>query len=182
MKQSTKTMIKVTAGVLAALFVVLAVILVASYQSNGQRNSTVDFELNHNEGMVVSYASQNSMRLTNLSATTQNSEGVTLSATILPETAIDKTVLWEISWKNSESEWASGKTIDDYVTISETTTASGESITVNCLKDFGEQVVIKAVANSDDKVNAVCLVDSNVEDEKDMRLNDRLKLRFVELE
>lgn len=159
MKQSTKTIIKVTAGVLAALFVVLAVILVASYQSNGQRNSTVDFELNHNEGMVVSYASQNSMRLTNLSATTQNSEGVTLSATILPETAIDKTVLWEISWKNPESEWASGKTIDDYVTISETTTASGESITVNCLKDFGEQVVIKAVANSDDKVNAVCLVD-----------------------
>ena len=63
MKQSTKTIIKVTAGVLAALFVVLAVILVASYQSNGQRNSTVDFELNHNEGMVVSYASQNSMRL-----------------------------------------------------------------------------------------------------------------------
>lgn len=49
MKQSTKTIIKVTAGVLAALFVVLAVILVASYQSNGQRNSTVDFELNHNE-------------------------------------------------------------------------------------------------------------------------------------
>ena len=113
MKQSTKTIIKVTAGVLAALFVVLAVILVVSYQSNGQRNSTVDFELNHNEGMVVSYASQNSMRLTNLSATTQNSEGVTLSATILPETAIDKTVLWEISWKNPESEWASGKTIDD---------------------------------------------------------------------
>lgn len=58
MKQSTKTIIKVTAGVLAALFVVLAVILVASYQSNGQRNSTVDFELNHNEGMVVSYASR----------------------------------------------------------------------------------------------------------------------------
>ena len=30
--------------------------------------------------------------------------------------------------------------------------------------------------------DAVTWVDSNVEDEKDMRLNDRLKLRFVELE
>ena len=38
------------------------------------------------------------------------SEGITLTATVLPETAVNKNVMWGVSFANSSSAWATGKT------------------------------------------------------------------------
>lgn len=82
----------------------------------------------------------------------------TLAATIKPETAENKTVNWSIAWSNANSEWAKGKTVTDYVTLSEETSESGENITVTCLKDFGESIQITAVSAGDETIKVVCPV------------------------
>ena len=71
----------------------------------------------------------------------------TLTATITPSNATNKALDWSVSFVNPESEWASGKTVTDYVTV--TPTADGAlTASVACLKDFGEQ--IKVIATSRD--------------------------------
>ena len=69
------------------------------------------------------------------------SEGITLTATISPETADNKSVDWSVSFVNPSSSWASGKTVTDYVTV--TPTSDGAlTANVNCLKAFGEQIKV----------------------------------------
>ena len=66
----------------------------------------------------------------------------TLTATILPEEAFDKSVDWSIAWQNAGSAWASGKNVSDYYSI---TATSDGSCTANavCKQAFAEPVIIK---------------------------------------
>ena len=60
-------------------------------------------------------------------------DGITLKATIDPDTAANQNVDWSVSFVNPSSSWASGKTITDYVTV--TPTSDGAlTATVQCLK------------------------------------------------
>lgn len=84
---------------------------------------------------------------------------VTLTATLEPEYATDKRVDWSIAWKNAASEWATGKTVTDYVTV--TPTEDG-ALTANvaCLKAFAEQIVITVSARDEESdAQATCNVD-----------------------
>lgn len=83
----------------------------------------------------------------------------TLTATVEPEEATNKTILFSTAFKDPGSSWASGKNVEDYVTISKTTVASGENISVSCLQAFGEQIVVKACAEEDSAIYAECTVD-----------------------
>ncbi len=83
----------------------------------------------------------------------------TLSATIKPNAAVDKTIKWSVAWQNGNSEWANDKNVTDYLTINTDTTQSGENITVTCLKDFGEVIEITACSSEDETKKAVCTVD-----------------------
>lgn len=44
------------------------------------------------------------------------SEGITLMATIRPESAENKAVDWDKAFVNPSSSWAKGKDVSDYVT------------------------------------------------------------------
>ena len=62
-----------------------------------------------------------------------------LTATVTPENATNKAVDWAVAFVNPSGEWATGKTVTDYVTV--TPTADGAlTANVECVKDFGEQV------------------------------------------
>lgn len=96
------------------------------------------------------------------SATTRDSasasDGVTVTATVLPETAIDKSVTWNVAFANAESEWASGKTATDYLTV---TPDEGDSriAVLTCNEAFGEQIVLTCASVSDPTKTATCTVD-----------------------
>ena len=85
-------------------------------------------------------------------------DAVTLTATVLPENASDKRVDWTIRFKNASSEWASGKTVTDYVTVTPESDGANKA-TVQCLQDFGEQIEVVATSRDNASAYAVCTVD-----------------------
>lgn len=81
-----------------------------------------------------------------------------LTATITPENATNKAVDWTIAFVNPSSEWASGKTVTDYVTV--TPTSDGAlTANVECVKDFGEQVRVTVISRDNTSVTANATVD-----------------------
>ena len=86
------------------------------------------------------------------------SEGITLTATVSPETADNKTVDWAVSFVNPSSSWASGKTVTDYVMV--TPTSDGAlTANVNCLKAFGEQIKVTVTSRVNPEAKAECTLD-----------------------
>ena len=86
------------------------------------------------------------------------SEGITLTATVSPETADNKAVDWAVSFINPSSSWASGKTVTDYVTV--TPTSDGAlTANVNCLKAFGEQIKVTVTSRVNPEAKAECTLD-----------------------
>ena len=64
---------------------------------------------------------------------------------------------WSVAFNDPASEWATGKTVTDYVTVTpgETTLTA----TVQCLQPFGEQIIVTVSADEFDDVSATCTVD-----------------------
>lgn len=81
-----------------------------------------------------------------------------LTATITPENATNKAVDWTIAFVNAESEWATGKTVTDYVTVTPT---SDGALTANvaCFQAFGEQIKVTVMSRDNPEATATCLVD-----------------------
>ena len=81
-----------------------------------------------------------------------------LTATVTPENATNKAVDWAVSFVNPSGEWATGKTVTDYVTV--TPTADGAlTANVECVKDFGEQVRVTVTSRDNTSVKANATVD-----------------------
>ncbi|MDE6491893.1 MAG: hypothetical protein K2L37_01935, partial [Lactobacillus sp.] len=82
----------------------------------------------------------------------------TLKATVTPADADDKTVDWSVTFSNSASAWANGKTVTDYVTITPTTDGA-LTATAECKAAFGEQIIITVTARANKEAKATCTVD-----------------------
>ena len=81
-----------------------------------------------------------------------------LTATIGPDYATNKNVIWTVDWKNPEATWAKGKTVTDYVTVTPTSDGANTAVVAN-LKAFSEQVIITVKSESDPEVFATATVD-----------------------
>ena len=85
-------------------------------------------------------------------------EGITLTATVSPETADNKAVDWSVAFVNPSSSWAKGKNVADYVTV--TPTSDGAlTANVNCLKAFGEQIKVTVTSRVNSEAKAECTLD-----------------------
>jgi hypothetical protein len=81
---------------------------------------------------------------------------VLLTATVMPEDVENKSVDWTIEWQTPESEYASGKTVTDYCTV--TPTADGAlTAKVRCLQPFEAYIDVKATTR-EGGYTAVCTV------------------------
>ncbi|MBQ9704224.1 MAG: hypothetical protein IJV68_06745 [Clostridia bacterium] len=82
-------------------------------------------------------------------------EGITLVATVEPSYATKTAVDWTVSFANPESEWATGKTVTDYVTI--TPTEDGAlTATLECIAPFGEQIIVSVVSREKPEISDTC--------------------------
>ena len=85
-------------------------------------------------------------------------DSVTLTATVKPDSAADKSVDWAVAFVNPSSEWATGKTVTDYVTVTPSSDGS-TTATVKCLQPFGEQIKITVTSRMNTEATASCTVD-----------------------
>ena len=82
-------------------------------------------------------------------ATDYEGETLTITATVSPDNSADNTGLdWSMAFKNPSSAWATGKTLADYMTLtpSGTDAAGSKTVSVKCLKPFGEHIVLTATS------------------------------------
>ena len=82
-------------------------------------------------------------------------EGITLVASVEPSYATKIAVDWIVSFTNPESEWATGKTVTDYVTVTPTEDGS-LTATLECLQPFGEQIIVKVVSRENAEISDTC--------------------------
>lgn len=94
----------------------------------------------------------------NYGVSTQAENAYTLTAEVLPEYAADKSLNWSVSWLYGESEWATDKDVNDYVTITPTTDGALTAV-CSCLQDFGEPVTLTVSSRSNPSVSATCNID-----------------------
>jgi hypothetical protein len=80
-----------------------------------------------------------------------------LTAVITPDSARDKYVSWSVAWATPNSDFASGKTVTEYVTVTPESDGSLKS-TVTCLKAFGSDKINVVVTTRDGGFTATCIV------------------------
>lgn len=87
-------------------------------------------------------------------------DSVTVNATIEPYNADVRTVAFTAAWKNASSSWASGKSVGDYLTVTQQSENSTKA-EIKCLQPFGEQIVVSVVVTGLDSSSATadCTVD-----------------------
>lgn len=82
----------------------------------------------------------------------------TLTATVQPADAANKAIDWSVAFTDAGDEWASGKTVTDYVTV--TPTSDGAlTATVANIAAFGEQITVKATSRDNSAAYATCTVE-----------------------
>ena len=87
-----------------------------------------------------------------------NAVTANLIATITPNNAANKKVDWSAAFRNPESEWASGKTLSDYIGV--TPAADGSLMaSVACYQAFGEQVILTVTSRENAEATASCTID-----------------------
>lgn len=145
------------------LFGVMAAIFIGIENRNDTRPQEEQAVVTDGNGNAMEsgkvYAMPSNMVFTTTVAEESNAaEGITLQATITPETADNKTVDWSVSFVNPSSDWASGKTASDYIIITPENDGA-LTATVNCLKAFGEQIKITVTSRANAYAKAECVLD-----------------------
>ena len=161
MKERTKKIMKVTAAGLVAAVVLMAAVAVP-YSSAAKRGGVVSdgpggmtFGSARSEGVTVVAAEIPKAEYESYGVMPIAETAYTLTATV-NEDATRKAVDWTVEFANPSSQWATGKTVTEYVTA----TSSGDlTATVQCLKAFGEQILVSAVSKDDPQVKATCTCD-----------------------
>ena len=100
------------------------------------------------------------MTFRNARAITGASEysSVTIQATVKPDDATNKNVSWTVAFVNPESDWAKGKNVSDYISITPQS-ADSNIATVECLNAFGEQIKITVTSEANPEAKAETTVD-----------------------
>ena len=120
-------------------------------------NPVVESKVNQSLPLIVTDVRQTGgMRL----ATTVNntSQSTTLSVTVLPDSALDKTVDWSLAWDThscNRADCCSKSPVTDYIKLAPTSDgACTASVTV--LKKFWVTAVVTVTSRADDTVSAQC--------------------------
>ena len=170
--EQTKNVWKPLCIVFAALLALSWVFFGFLYSKGGVDFSTLENpEQNYmadNGGMLVGESTGNGAQIMSVQIPAENyaeygispmaESAYQLTATITPDNADDKTVDWSVSFVNPDSEWATGKTVTDYVTV--TPTSDGAlAANVACFQAFGEQIKVTVMSRDNPEATATCLVD-----------------------
>jgi hypothetical protein len=163
----SKKGIKVISISVLVLLIIGAIVGVIGYFSDGFKKwdkfipNNKQTEIQSVGGSVLNPILSNGVTFAceRLTAPVNADSAYTLTATINPDVFDNKTIVWSARFNNLASSWANGKEISDYLTLDKATTNSGESVSLICHKDFGEQIIVTASTEADSSKKALCTVD-----------------------
>lgn len=113
----------------------------------------------HDSELILTSSVSHGIKILRSEVNTQNAaQSITLTATVYPESAIDKTVTWSAAFADPSSAWASGKNVYDYISVKPTSDGALTAV-VSAFQPFGEQIIISVVCRANAKVKASCTVD-----------------------
>lgn len=149
-------------GIIAAAIVYMGVIFapeVKSFFTNlGKDTPTEDVGGENNENgevtgdVVTDVQNSSELRLTKFNRISTNGQTLSLVATITPSYSTNKTLSWQLAWKESNSA-----VVSDYVGIS----VSADTLTCNVSfkKAFDKQIILTCTSNSNSSAKATCSID-----------------------
>ncbi len=146
-------------SVLCAVLVLGAVLGVVF----GMHHSTEDLNVSKDmssEDIVVSATEENGIMLTSGVATTA-ADGTTtkeLTATVTPSDTSSLSYAWSVAFKDASSEWATGKIVTDYVTVTQDSSNKFKA-TVTFKKHFSEQIIVTIACVVKPSVKATATVE-----------------------
>ena len=82
----------------------------------------------------------------------------TLTASVEPDYAGEKTFDWSIKFEDGSSSWANGKPVTDYVTVTPSSDGA-DTATVECKQAFGERILVTCTSRDYTGLSATCTVD-----------------------
>lgn len=82
----------------------------------------------------------------------------TLTASVEPDYAGEKTFDWSIKFEDGSSSWANGKPVTDYVTVTPSLDGA-DTATVECKQAFGERILVTCTSRDYTGLSATCTVD-----------------------
>lgn len=174
-KRNGNAGLKALAAIMAVLFVMLAVAGVVAYFSDWFTNWD-KFKIKQEElmeekadgGMLIGESEGKGVSLLSEKIAKADyavygvsplaESAYTLTATITPSYAVNKSVDWSVEFVTPSSSWATGKTVTDYVTV--TPTSDGAlTANVECKQAFGAQMKITVVSRENSAAKAECTID-----------------------
>lgn len=156
-KQKIKRILTVTIAAVIAIGVILTVMLCGLFESRSAENVT-EAQQTASDGFVITPDNSKKMSLSVAALASEDgdaSNSYTVTATITPSDATNKYLSWSLAFENASSEWASGKSVTDYVSLS----TSSLTATVTCLQPFGEAIILTAVSADNADITASCKLD-----------------------
>lgn len=164
MTEKTKKIIKITALGLCAAVLTVAVLAFLAFPRTSRAGMQLETPSNLG-GMTMEETDGDGVSLAAVEIPPENfadygimpiaEKAYTLTATV-NEDATVKAVDWTIEFQNPASEWATGKTVTDYVSFS----SKGDlTATVACSQAFGEPILVSAVSRDNPTVKATCTCD-----------------------
>ena len=166
----TMTKIKKITGILALNVAAMLLGVVCGGLLQSRTDKGIDLSTKSTEvqgGALIDEGKSNGVKLTSTKLTAkdyaangvsaQTESAYTLTASVYPEDAANK-VDWAVSFTNAASEWASGKTVTDYVTV-RTATDGALTAVVENKAAFGEQIQVTVASRENPDVYATCHVE-----------------------
>lgn len=165
----TKTTITVLAVVLSLAMIITSLCLYAITLNNTMpslpdqtpdivTNDSMFINNGETDGMLIASTKIASESYADYGVTPLAETAYTLTATITPASAYVQGITWSIAWVNASSEWASGKSITNYVTITPSG-SNNHTATVSCVSSFSERIKITAASDDNENIKAECYVD-----------------------
>lgn len=167
-KSTYKTKINRLSGVLATLLAIVVAATILLCVGFGVYGSDVSkwFKPQNNveqnnisDPTVINTVTEHGIALTSGEAMVASDGTLSkkLTATVTPANVEDVALDWSISFADPGCEWANGKNVTDYVTL--TPSEDTLSADVSLIAPFGEQIVVQVKVRSDVAIFAECSVD-----------------------
>lgn len=150
-----KKNLRILSIVLSILLVISIVVITAlsTLLVYGNVDNDIDFSLPNNTLESSKTYNLSNVNFKSTSDTDSNNiQTVNVIANVKPFNATDKRLSWSLAWKDSNSEWATDKTVTNYVSINVDSVNSSKA-TITKIKSFSEIIILTVTSVSNPEVS-----------------------------